>query len=78
MRFFSNRAPAEQQEDEVPSIDTLFDEVDKPKLDAEVFELFKTMEVSEALCSSGRGTTIMPLPGSATGEIAWHEWRGFD
>ena len=40
-----NRAPAEEQEDQVPSIDTLFDEVDKPKLDAEVFELFKTMEV---------------------------------
>ncbi|CAM9849459.1 unnamed protein product, partial [Ectocarpus sp. 12 AP-2014] len=40
-------APAEQQEDEVPSIDTLFDEVDKPKLDAEVFELFKTMDKGE-------------------------------
>ncbi|CAM9326292.1 unnamed protein product, partial [Ectocarpus fasciculatus] len=40
-------APAEEQEDQVPSIDTLFDEVDKPKLDAEVFELFKTMEKGE-------------------------------
>ncbi|CBJ26974.1 conserved unknown protein [Ectocarpus siliculosus] len=40
-------APAEQQEDEVPSMDTLFDEVDKPKLDAQVFELFKTMEKGE-------------------------------
>lgn len=38
-------APAEKQVPEVPEVETLFDEVDKSKLEAEAFELFKTMEV---------------------------------
>lgn len=37
--------PVDGQEDEVPELTALFDEVDRPKLEAEAFELFKTMEV---------------------------------
>ncbi|CAM9130911.1 unnamed protein product [Scytosiphon promiscuus] len=43
-----SRAPAEKQQvPEVPEVETLFDEVDKSKLEAEAFELFKTMEKGE-------------------------------
>ncbi|CAN0278710.1 unnamed protein product [Pylaiella littoralis] len=39
-----SRMPAEGREYEVPDMTALFDEVDRPKLEAEAFELFKTME----------------------------------
>lgn len=39
------RMPIEGQEHEVPDMTALFDDVDRPKLEAEAFELFKTMEV---------------------------------
>ncbi|CAM9332385.1 unnamed protein product, partial [Hapterophycus canaliculatus] len=42
-----SRAPAEKQVPDVPEVETLFDEVDKSKLEAEAFELFKTMEKGE-------------------------------
>lgn len=54
----ANSAPAEKLVPEAPDVETLFDEVDKSKLEAEAFELFKTMEVggSQAAVTKGRPT----------------------
>lgn len=45
VRHFLCRAPVAGEPEDAPDMTTFFDDVDKPKLEAEAFELFKTMEV---------------------------------
>lgn len=50
VRHFFCRAPVAGEPEDAPDITTFFDDVDKPKLEAEAFELFKTMEVRTCVC----------------------------